>query len=242
MELGNFFERSNRAETLQDLFSVLVEASRDEGFDRLSVLSIDPTGPKRLRPVPRVVALKYAGSFFDHYRRQNYSPVDPVLKTSLLLARPFHWASIARQELEPAERQVLNDARDFGLRNCVSVPLHGAFGSTHYASYASPFEDEVTDATISRVNAISVLFHSFYRNLPGRSAAPRPFVRLSQREIECLKWIAQGKSSWDIGGILGISDNTVKFHVGNAMRKLRTTSRTVSVIRAVRLGLIDLPQ
>ncbi|MBB4263641.1 MULTISPECIES: response regulator transcription factor [Bradyrhizobium] len=63
-------------------------------------------------------------------------------------------------------------------------------------------------------------------------------VVLSEREKQCLRWIEQGKSSWEIGVILNVSENTVNFHVKNAMRKLETTSRTQCVVKARRLGLI----
>jgi LuxR family transcriptional activator of conjugal transfer of Ti plasmids len=79
---------------------------------------------------------------------------------------------------------------------------------------------------------------------PDREAAARDLcarVRLSCREKDCLLWTAQGKSSWDISMILKISENTVNFHIKNAMRKLATTSRTVAVVKAIRLNLIDIP-
>ncbi|MEY9590815.1 DNA-binding CsgD family transcriptional regulator [Bradyrhizobium yuanmingense] len=63
-------------------------------------------------------------------------------------------------------------------------------------------------------------------------------VVLSEREKQCLQWIEQGKSSWEIGVILNVSENTVNFHVKNAMRKLETTSRTQCVVKARRLGLL----
>ncbi|UPK20617.1 helix-turn-helix transcriptional regulator [Bradyrhizobium sp. 131] len=63
-------------------------------------------------------------------------------------------------------------------------------------------------------------------------------VVLSEREKQCLRWIEQGKSSWAIGVILNVSENTVNFHVKNAMRKLETISRTQCVVKARRLGLI----
>lgn len=65
-------------------------------------------------------------------------------------------------------------------------------------------------------------------------------VDLSERERTVLRWTALGKSSRDIGQILSISENTVNFHVKNAMRKLEASSRTRAVIRAVQLGLIEL--
>ncbi|OPY96066.1 helix-turn-helix transcriptional regulator [Bradyrhizobium sacchari] len=63
-------------------------------------------------------------------------------------------------------------------------------------------------------------------------------VVLSERERQCLRWVEKGKSSWAIAVILSVSDNTVNFHIKNAMRKLDTTSRTQCVVEARRLGLI----
>ncbi|MDH2357391.1 helix-turn-helix transcriptional regulator [Bradyrhizobium sp. SSUT112] len=63
-------------------------------------------------------------------------------------------------------------------------------------------------------------------------------VVLSARERQCLRWVEEGKSSWAIGVILEVSENTVNFHVKNAMRKLETTSRTQCVVKARRLRLI----
>ncbi|WP_038953777.1 helix-turn-helix domain-containing protein [Bradyrhizobium japonicum] len=64
-------------------------------------------------------------------------------------------------------------------------------------------------------------------------------VGLSSRERQCLRWVEEGKSSWAIGVILKVSENTVNFHVKNAMRKLETTSRTQCVVKARRVGLIE---
>jgi DNA-binding CsgD family transcriptional regulator/TolB-like protein len=66
-------------------------------------------------------------------------------------------------------------------------------------------------------------------------------VTLSSRERACLSWVANGKSSWEIAAILALSASTVNFHIKNAMKKLRTTSRTVAAIEAVQLGIIEPP-
>jgi LuxR family quorum-sensing system transcriptional regulator CciR len=63
---------------------------------------------------------------------------------------------------------------------------------------------------------------------------------LSLRERDCLQWIARGKSSWAVGRILNISENTVNFHVKNALHKLDSNTRTLAVVKAIRYGLIGL--
>ncbi|SEM72991.1 regulatory protein, luxR family [Syntrophus gentianae] len=62
---------------------------------------------------------------------------------------------------------------------------------------------------------------------------------LSNREIEVLNWLKEGKSTWDISSILKISERTVKFHIGNIMKKLDAINRTHAVAIALRDGLID---
>ncbi|APG14876.1 helix-turn-helix transcriptional regulator [Bradyrhizobium japonicum] len=63
-------------------------------------------------------------------------------------------------------------------------------------------------------------------------------VVLSERERQCLRWVEKGKSSWSIGVILKVSENTVNFHIKNAMRKLETSTRTQCVVKARCLRLI----
>jgi DNA-binding CsgD family transcriptional regulator len=64
-------------------------------------------------------------------------------------------------------------------------------------------------------------------------------LTLSSREKQCLAWTAQGKTSWVIATLLSISENTVNFHIKNAMRKLGTNNRTLAVVKAIELNLID---
>lgn len=63
---------------------------------------------------------------------------------------------------------------------------------------------------------------------------------LTPKETEVLKWVKQGKSTWDISTILGISERTVKFHVGNIMQKLDAVTRTHAVAKAIELGMLDI--
>jgi diguanylate cyclase (GGDEF)-like protein len=64
-----------------------------------------------------------------------------------------------------------------------------------------------------------------------------PF-RLTPRELECLQWSAIGKSSWEISGILEISESAVNFHMANIRSKFAVNSRRQAVAQAIQFGLI----
>ncbi len=61
---------------------------------------------------------------------------------------------------------------------------------------------------------------------------------LTEREIECLKWSAEGKTYEDIGLLLGISARTVRFFLENARHKLGSLNTTHAVANAMLRGLI----
>lgn len=61
---------------------------------------------------------------------------------------------------------------------------------------------------------------------------------LTLREIEILRLVAKGKTSDEVAGELRISEVTVKWHIGNSMRKLGASSRAEAVATAMRLGFL----
>ena len=73
----------------------------------------------------------------------------------------------------------------------------------------------------------------------ARSYVASQPASLSGREIECLEWVSRGKSSGDIGAILGLSPRTVDSYLEKACAKLRVRTRIEAVAVAVRTGLID---
>jgi DNA-binding CsgD family transcriptional regulator len=61
-------------------------------------------------------------------------------------------------------------------------------------------------------------------------------VTFTDREVQVLRWIAEGKSDWQIGQILDISDKTVNYHVENMKRRYKVTTRIQVVMVAIRSG------
>lgn len=64
-------------------------------------------------------------------------------------------------------------------------------------------------------------------------------IALTAREIEVLRWSAEGKTSAEIANILSVSESTVNFHIKNAVAKLQSKNKIAAVVRAVGLGLLS---
>ncbi len=63
---------------------------------------------------------------------------------------------------------------------------------------------------------------------------------LTERELDVLKWIAEGKTTWEIAIILGVSQSTINFHILNTKEKLNVTNRVQAIVKAIYLGLLEL--
>ena len=75
---------------------------------------------------------------------------------------------------------------------------------------------------------------------PPRDDDRLPVEPLTAREIEVLTALADGLSNKAIAARLGISDETVKFHLTAIFGKLQATNRTDAVRQALRRGLVEL--
>lgn len=92
---------------------------------------------------------------------------------------------------------------------------------------------------ISPSMAIKLLDEFKQMSSTDRTATPTP--RLTERELEVLRHVAQGMNNREIAKQLFISENTVKNHVRNILEKLQLHSRMEAVMYAVREKLLDIP-
>ena len=109
--------------------------------------------------------------------------------------------------------------------------------------------EEVAGAVRSVVGGESLITPSMaakllteFSNLSKRAEAKQgvPTPRLTGRELEVLRLVAQGMSNKEIASELYISENTVKNHVRNILEKLHLHSRMEAVVYAVREKILDL--
>ncbi|MER8703864.1 LuxR family transcriptional regulator [Mesorhizobium sp. M1273] len=240
VELCRFLDKTDDIAQSEQLFDLLCAFALN--FD-CPWIAYGPLAPnqKDLKP-PRqdsAVMLNYPDEWQERYLKMGYDRIDPIIKKSRQGVAAFRWSEVYTDaSTTENERRVLDEAATFGLRSGVTVPLHGPAGSFTIMSFAQPSDREFQERTITYLEIAALHFHLRIAKFVN-SSAPKQVYNLSLREKECIFWTSRGKSSWEIGIILGITGNTVNFHLKNVMRKLGTTSRTVAAIKALSLGIIE---
>ncbi|HZY41489.1 MAG TPA: response regulator transcription factor, partial [Anaerolineae bacterium] len=78
-------------------------------------------------------------------------------------------------------------------------------------------------------------------SLSDFSREREPVIELTRRELELLKWVAQGYSNKATAQEMSISPNTVKYHMKSVLQKLGVQNRAEAVARAIRAGWLPEP-
>ena len=186
----------------------------------------------------------YPEAWVSHYFAVDYISIDPIISHCHDHAIPLAWDEAQlhhRRIVDPhlqKVRHMFGEAREFGLRSGVSVPLHGPGVSWGLMSYASSHLPAVEyEAMLPELHLLAHFVHESARQFV-RSKTPSRLPALTKHERECLSWAAEGKTSWEIGQLLNISERTSIFHLQNATHKLGVSGRQAAIARAVSLGLI----
>lgn len=72
----------------------------------------------------------------------------------------------------------------------------------------------------------------------GREVIIKDLGPLTQREGEALLWVAEGKTAWEAGTILGITEATTNAHIASAAAKLSASNRAHLITRAFVTGIL----
>jgi len=87
----------------------------------------------------------------------------------------------------------------------------------------------------------SKILHEFSSLAEGKGQPVKKKAQeLSDREIEVLKLVAEGKTNKEIANVLNLSEKTIKNHVRNIFHKLQVYDRTQAAMHGLRKGLIQL--
>jgi DNA-binding CsgD family transcriptional regulator len=174
------------------------------------------------------------------YSKQKWARQDDLMKSGLRRLAPTTWRSFGKEKaLSDGQRMILDHAHEFGFRDGYFLPVHMLDGSVACVSLFSEVELPEAGAAAHALHLLS-LYYSFSVRRALETAAQAVTVSLTPRQHECLQWVRAGKTDWEIGQIIGISEHTVIEHLDQARRRLGVRTRTQAVIEAVSRGLIHI--
>lgn len=232
---GDLLGMAGTACTVDEVFEKISHASQALGFEYCAYGLRLPTPISN----PRTIMLSnYPLSWQTRYASQGYLAIDPSVAHGRHSQCPLVWS----QDVFATTPDLWDESQSFGLRfgwaqsSLDAVGVGGMLSlarSTDLLSAAELASNEVKMRWL--VNISHLALSRLYVSEVVKDSQPD----LTNREVEVLKWTADGKSSCEIADLLSISENTVNFHIKNSVVKLRATNRTAAVVRAAMLGLLN---
>lgn len=182
-------------------------------------------------------ASNYPIAWQSRYRAKEYVKIDPILKRAKLTRMPFLWDG----SLGKAEPVFWEEVRQAGLNigwTCSNLCPSSTFSMFTLNRRGGPVTPlELVEKEL-KMRWLADATHAALSRLFEPKDIQRCCNQLTDREIEVLRWTADGKTQCEISQILSISAETVKFHSRNAISKLGTTNKTAAVVRASMLGVL----
>jgi len=187
---------------------------------------------------PRTLMVSsYPPEWQRRYVEANYAAQDPTVAHGLRSCAPLVWSD----DVFAAAPGLWHEAQAAGLRVGWCQSCFDADGC------AGLFTAARGDAPIRRqelaradpelrwlANTVHLGLGALLRRLEGLRVAP-----LTNRQLEVLRWSADGKTGVEVAQILRVSPDTVNYHLQMATARLGAANKMAAVARAAKLGLLD---
>ena len=182
-------------------------------------------------------------SNWPHYIARLHDQIDmwqnfPTIENQKNSSQPGHYEFDYHAVEGYSDRQlrILQLIKNSGIAHSIGQKIcsnTGKLGIVTFSARSMPEKIPDLEAVIEYTNRV---FDQIVGIEQDKSELP---TRLSKREHECLLWTSQGKTSYEIGMILGLSENTINNYLVAVGRKLRAVNRPHMVRIAMLAGIIE---
>jgi LuxR family quorum-sensing system transcriptional regulator SolR len=223
-------------ESEQELFDQIAALAKDMGYDYCAY------GIQMSVPISRPFVASfnnYTDEWHDcRHERSNYIESDSNASFGL---ENLQALMVPSNEIFIDAPELWNEARMHGLHYGWTQFSRDASGSVGMLTLArivakmteyDLFENKIKMAWLAQFS------HATMSRLLVPKYAPETLITMTTREKEVLRWTAEGKTAYEIGQILEVSERTVNFHISNVVTKLGASNKTQAAVKAATLGML----
>ncbi|MBJ6352981.1 MULTISPECIES: LuxR family transcriptional regulator [unclassified Acinetobacter] len=175
------------------------------------------------------------------YFERNFQKCDPITDYCFSNAKPIFWHELLKlpKYQEPRYKTMFTVAQQFNLNSGVSIPFTTAKGDMGMISLVSKLDIKNSEKILTQSIPFGMLLAChlsdciYSSNLIKSNKLNTNISKLTSREHDCLLWASEGKTSWEISQILGITERTVLFHMNNVVKKIGAKNRQHAVAQGI---------
>lgn len=233
IDLEQFLERVESAETLADIQTLIVALRDAYGVDHIIYHWVSSDGEQ-------YGCGTYPLEWVQRYVDRDYLRVDPVVIGCYQRFHPVDWKRLDWSSR--AARAFMKDAIDHGIGNQgYSIPIRGPQGQFALFTVSHNCDDKTwADFTEAHRRDLILVAHTFNQKALELAVGrrPEPTRALSPRELDTLTYLAMGYGRGQVADMLSISEHTLRAYIESARFKLGAMNTVHAVARAIAEGLI----
>ncbi|WP_199637149.1 autoinducer binding domain-containing protein [Serratia sp. PAMC26656] len=180
----------------------------------------------------------YPAEYLEDYRKLRVYLQDPVIDQAHHSTLQFHWD----EEFYQDKPELWWRMAQFGIREGWSQSIKDCYGRLGILTFAGKKIPEQSPEAGARNETfflwLAQITHKTLREalISVNDEAIKDVLTLREKDI--LRWCSEGKTSEEIAMLMGLSERTVNFHIGNSIKKLSVANKTAATAKAVYLQLI----
>jgi LuxR family transcriptional regulator, quorum-sensing system regulator CciR len=233
-----FLRDVSATSTEDELSEALSVVSRELGF---TYFALTHHVDIRRAPQPAIRLHNYPDEWVQYYDENSLGVSDPVHRASHLTSVGFVWSRIPDMiALTPRDHEILARGQGQGIGDGFTIPANVP-GETHGScSFANPAGRSLREEDLPLAQLVGAFaFEAARRLWRVRSPVAALPPKLTDRQRECILWVARGKSDWEISRILGVQHETVVRHLKQARERYGVAKRTMVAVHALFDGSIS---
>jgi len=232
-----FLELAQRATTndeLNDALAIVCDAMGFQYFALTHHVDFATAGAAAVR------LHNYPPNWVAWFDENRLGVTDPVHRASQVTSAGFVWDKVPDMiKLTTGDRDVLAKARDEGIGDGFTVPAHVPGEASGSCSFAVAPSRTVRDEHLPIAQLVGAFAFEAARRINRVRTVDTESPTLTERQRDCVLWMARGKTDWEIARILGLSPETVTQHMNTARERYDVAKRPLLAVRALFDGHIS---
>nr|BBE36909.1 N-acylhomoserine lactone-dependent transcriptional regulator ExpR [Pectobacterium carotovorum subsp. carotovorum] len=230
-----------------EIISRVIKGYFNENLDHYDGIKFSFMVLNKKNPSEMIIISSYPDEWVNLYKENKYQHIDPVVLASFNKISPFSWEKslVINTRLQLAK--IFDLSKKYNIINGYTFVLHDHGDNLAMLSIIvdSSYPDDVDTFIEEKKDTFQMLLIDAYEKIISLCREMIESKKqlnnkeiFSQRENEILYWASMGKTYLEVAIILGIKTSTVKFHIGNVVKKLGVLNAKHAIRLGVELQLI----
>ncbi|WP_174870677.1 helix-turn-helix transcriptional regulator [Pectobacterium polaris] len=230
-----------------EIISRVIKGHFNENLDHYDGIKFSFMVLNKKNPSEMIIISSYPDEWVNLYKENKYQHIDPVVLASFNKISPFSWEKSLVINTRLQLTKIFDLSKKYNIINGYTFVLHDHSDNLAMLSIIvdSSYPDDVDVFIEEKKDTFQMLLIDAYEKIISLCREMIESKKqlnnkeiFSQRENEILYWASMGKTYLEVAIILGIKTSTVKFHIGNVVKKLGVLNAKHAIRLGVELQLI----